>query len=108
MIVLDRANVLVLPRQFVGKDKDGTYFVMLPPKDKKDKKAKPTKVRIEIGDSSATAIEIKSGVKEGQVVHKPEYSGPTRKGMMEFGPDDEGGSGEEGAGGEEGTESSGA
>jgi HlyD family secretion protein len=91
MIVLDRANVLVLPRQYVGKEKDGTYFVMLPPKDKKDKNAKPTKVKIEIGDTSATSIEITSGVKEGEVVQKPDYAGPTRKGMMQFGPDDEGG-----------------
>lgn len=91
MIVLDRANVLVLPRQYVGREKDGTYFVMLPPKDKKDKDAKPTKVKVEIGDTSATSIEITSGVKEGEVVQKPDYSGPTRKGMMEFGPDDEGG-----------------
>jgi HlyD family secretion protein len=91
MIVLDRANVLVLPRQYVGREEDGTYFVMLPPKNKKDKNAKPTKVKVEIGDTSATSIEITSGVKEGEVVQKPDYSGPTRKGMMEFGPDDEGG-----------------
>ncbi|MEX2243443.1 MAG: efflux RND transporter periplasmic adaptor subunit [Fimbriimonadaceae bacterium] len=94
MIVLDRANVLVLPRQYVGKEEDGTYFVMLPPKDKKDKNAKPTKVKVVIGDSSATSIEITSGVKEGEVVQKPDYAGPTRKGMMEFGPDDGGGEGE--------------
>jgi HlyD family secretion protein len=102
MIVLDRANVLVLPRQYVGREKDGTYFVMLPPKDKKDKDAKPTKVKVEIGDTSATSIEITSGVKEGEVVQKPDYSGPTRKGMMEFGPDDEGGGEGEGEGEEPG------
>jgi len=98
MTVLDRANVLVLPRQYVGREEDGTYFVMLPPKDKKDKYAKPTKVKVEIGDSSATSMEITSGVKEGEVVQKPDYAGPTRKGMMEFGPDDEGGGEGEGEG----------
>jgi HlyD family secretion protein len=90
MTVLDKKDVLVLPRQFVGREDDGSYFVMLPPANPKDKKAEPTKVKVEVGDESATSIEIVSGVKEGQQVLKPEFTGPARKGMMEFGPDDEG------------------
>lgn len=88
MTVLDKKGVLMLPRQFVGKDKDGSYFVMVAPKDKKDKAAKATKTKVEIGASSARSMEILSGVKEGTIVDKPEFSGPSRKGMMQFGPDD--------------------
>ena len=97
MTVLDKKDVIVLPRQFIGKEKDGTYFVLIAPADKKDRKAKPTKTKVTIGDSSATMVEVLSGVKEGTEVVKPDYTGPDRKGMMEFGPDDEGGGGEEGA-----------
>ncbi len=89
MTVLDKRDVLTLPRQFVGKDEDGKYFVMIPPKDSKDKKSKPTKQTVEVGEASATAMEIISGIKEGQKVQKPDYTGPDRKGMMQFGPDDE-------------------
>jgi HlyD family secretion protein len=89
MTVLDKKNVLVLPRQFVGREKDGKYFVMVAAKDAKGKPGTPKKVTVTVGDSSATSIEILSGVKEGESVHKPEYTGPPRKGMMEFGPDDE-------------------
>jgi HlyD family secretion protein len=96
MTVLDKKDVVVLPRQFIGKEKDGTYFVLIAPADKKDRKAKPTKTKVTIGDSSATMVEVLSGVKEGTEVVKPDYTGPDRKGMMEFGPDEEGG-GEEGA-----------
>ena len=88
MTVLDRRDVLTLPRQFVGKEKDGTYFVMLPPKDKRDQNSKPTKVKVTVGATSATDMEILSGVKDGDVVQKPEYTGPDRKGMMSFGSDD--------------------
>ncbi len=102
MIVLDKKNVLILPRQFVGKEKDGTYFVMLAPKDKKDKKAKPTKVKVKVGDTSATSTEILSGVKEGDEVSKPEFTGPDRKGMMDFSSGDEGPPADEGSGSEEG------
>lgn len=89
MTILDKKEVLTLPRQFVGKDEDGKSFVMLAPKDPKDKKAKPKKQIVAIGDASATKIEIVSGVKEGQKVAKPEYTGPDRKGMMQMGNDDE-------------------
>lgn len=89
MTVLDKKDVLTLPRQFVGKGEDGKYFVMIPPSDPKDKKAKPTKVTVEIGDASATTMEIVSGIKLGQKVLKPDYTGPDRKGMMQFGNDDE-------------------
>jgi HlyD family secretion protein len=104
MTVLDRKDVLVLPRQFVGKEKDGSYYVLVAPTSKTDKKAKPTKTKVTIGDSSATAMEILSGVKEGTTVVKPEFTGPSRKGMMEFGPDEESGGGEEGGSSEPASE----
>lgn len=101
MTVLDRKGVLTLPRQFVGKEEDGTYYVMLPPQDPDAKGAKPTKQRVGIGDTSATMMEILSGVKEGTKVVRPEYTGPDRKGMMEFGDDSS--SSDEGSGSGEGS-----
>ena len=89
MTVLDMDDVLTLPRQYVGKDDDGTYFVMLPVTDKKDRKAKPKRVEITVGESSATRWQIIDGIEEGDEVQMPEFSGPKRKGMMQFGDDDD-------------------
>ena len=88
MIVLEKKGVLLVRRQYVGKDKDG-YFVLLPKKGKKRSKEDPTRVSVEVGDSSASKFEITSGVEEGTVLEKPEFAGPPRKGMMDFGSDDE-------------------
>lgn len=81
MNVVNIKNVLRLPIAYVGQDDKG-YFVYLPPTDPKDKKAKPTRKDIVIGMRTPTYIEIKSGLKEGEEVTKPEYKGPPRQGMM--------------------------
>ena len=89
MTVLDMDDVLTLPRQYVGKDEDGTYFVMLPVADKKDRKAKPERVEITVGESSATRWQIIAGIDEGAEVQMPKFSGPERKSMIQFGNDDD-------------------
>lgn len=89
MTVLDLDDVLTLPRQYVGQDDDGTYFVMLPVADKKDREAKPERVEITVGESSATRWQIIDGIEEGVEVQMPKFSGPDRKGMIQFGRDDD-------------------
>lgn len=85
MLVVNRKNVLRLPLEFVGKE--GTVrFVMIAPAGK-EKNAKGTKQVVKVGESSGAFIEIVSGVKEGTKVVKPDFKGPERKGMMQFGPD---------------------
>lgn len=96
MTVLDLDDVLTLPRQYVGKDTDGTYFVMLPVTDKRNRKAKPKRVDVTVGESSDTRWQIINGIEEGDEVQMPEFSGPDRRGMIQFGGDDQasGGDGE--------------
>ncbi|HXH61063.1 MAG TPA: efflux RND transporter periplasmic adaptor subunit, partial [Fimbriimonadaceae bacterium] len=72
MTVLDRKDVVMLPRQFVGKDDDGKYYVMLSPTDPKDSNAKSKKQEVTVGDTSATSMEILSGAKLGAKVERPE------------------------------------
>jgi HlyD family secretion protein len=83
--VLRRDKTLLLPVEFVGKDKEGR-FVMIPA-------TKPggraTRRAVRVGASSGTMIEITEGLKEGERVARPEYTGPPRQGFMQFGPDDE-------------------
>ena len=62
---------------------------MLPVTDKKDRKAKPERVEITVGESSATRWQIIAGIEEGVEVQMPEFSGPDRKGMIQFGRDDD-------------------
>lgn len=81
MKVINLPNVLRLPIAYLGQDEKG-YYVLIPSADKKDKNAKPTRRDITIGLKTSTHFEIKSGLKEGEEVSKPEYKGPKRQGMM--------------------------
>lgn len=85
MLVVNRQNVLRVPIEFVGKEND-ERFVMIAP-DTKDPKAKPTKQIVKVGAASGAYVEILGGVQEGTRLVKPEFKGPSRKGMMQFGPD---------------------
>lgn len=87
MEVLRKTGALQLPLEFVGQDGD-QRFVELPPANPKDKKAVAKRVNIETGAETAVNVEILSGIAEGTKVQRPAYKGPTRKGMMQMGPDD--------------------
>ena len=87
MKVIDKKDVLTIPLDFLGKDEKGSYIV-LKPKDPKNKKDKGTRVDVVTGPQSSTKIEIVSGAKSGQEIIKPEYKGPKRKGMMDFSSDE--------------------
>ncbi|MCH8275737.1 MAG: efflux RND transporter periplasmic adaptor subunit [Armatimonadetes bacterium] len=88
MRVTDRTDVLRLPIEFVGKDDEGRFVMLAPPKGKPGKKAKPERRAIEVGETSASHIELISGVEEGDEVVKPEFTGPKRRGAMQFGDED--------------------
>ncbi len=89
MNVVDLKSVLKIPVAYLGQDDKG-FFVLIPSEDKKDKKAKPTRRDVTIGVRSSADVEIKSGLKEGETIVKPEYKGPPRKGMMGGGDGDGG------------------
>ncbi|MBX3117678.1 MAG: efflux RND transporter periplasmic adaptor subunit [Fimbriimonadaceae bacterium] len=85
MEVLRRDNVLRLPAEYVGKDKEGS-FVMLKGT---GKDAKPKRTPVQTGASSGAYIEILSGVSEGAEVDRPKFTGPERQGFMQAGGDGE-------------------
>jgi len=79
-------NVLTLPAEFVGKDDEGRY-VEIEGQKVGNRPGPPQKVRIKTGLVTNAKVEITGGIKEGQVVLRPAYKGPERKGMMQGGPD---------------------
>jgi HlyD family secretion protein len=85
---VDLKNVVKIPINFLGTDDTG-YYVMIAPADPKDKKAKPTRRDVKVGVKSATEIQITSGLTGNEKLVTPAYKGPQRKGMMQFGGDDE-------------------
>lgn len=109
---IDKSNVMVIPISFVGKDKQGHFVLLTTDKEAKEAAAEKQKQKlpgqkgksfgekkyVEVGDKNQVNYEILSGVKEGQLILKPEFSGPARQGMMSFGDGDGDGAGE----GEEG------
>lgn len=82
MRVLDRPEVLRVLRSYVVNDQDGTSSVLLlKNKDARDKEGKPVteKTKVSLGASSGAYVEILSGLKKGDMVYKPEFTGPDRK-----------------------------
>lgn len=86
-----RTNVVYVPAEYV--EKKGTeYYVYFPgPKVKPGEKAKNEKKKISVGVITGSRYEVTSGLKEGDKLVKPEFSGPPRKGFMQMGPDDDSG-----------------
>lgn len=78
LTVASRKKVLTLPTEYVGKDADGRFVEL--PADKPG--GEPRKVRIQVGLVTGARIEILSGVKEGDKVQRPKFTGPSRSGLM--------------------------
>lgn len=91
MITDKRAKTLQVPAEYVSKDAEG-QFVLLKPEKPTDE---PKKVRVKTGLTSGARVELVEGVKLGDKLVKPEFTGPARKGAMQFGGDDEQASGEQ-------------
>ncbi len=82
MLVKNRPGVLRMQRDYVIKEKDGSTFALLvKDKNKKDKQGKivTDKVAVKLGESSGAYIEVISGLKKGDTLYKPEFTGPNRK-----------------------------
>lgn len=79
--VLKREGVLRLPVAFVGKDNRGSY-VMLP---SATKGGKPTRKDIKAGTSTGAWVEVLDGLKLGETVVRPPFTGPERTGFIQTG-----------------------
>lgn len=82
--VASRKNVLRIPIEYVGEDDEG-FFVMV----RKGGKGKAEKTRVRVGIRSATWYEVAEGVQEGDRLQKPPFNGPSRRGFMQAGPEEE-------------------
>ncbi len=71
------ANVLKVPVEFVTKDDKG-YWVNVIQQGSKT----PERRQIKVGVITTTDYQVTDGLKEGDVLSKPEYTGPPRQGMM--------------------------
>lgn len=83
--VLDKKNVLKIPIELVGKDAKGFYVLVMKQTPKKGKAPSTERRDVRVGTSSATHMEILSGVREGEIVVMPRYEGPPRKGAIQIG-----------------------
>ena len=91
--VVHMTNVLTLPLEFIIKD-GRKNFVELPAPTPKSgvsggATAKPVRLEVQLGAQTGALVEILSGLKEGDVVARPHFSGPARTGFMQTGPDDQ-------------------
>lgn len=84
MQVGSRKNVIRVPIEYVGEDGDGQYVMV-----RKGEKGKAEKARVKVGLRSAAWYEILEGVGEGDRLEKPPFTGPSRRGFMQAGPDQE-------------------
>lgn len=86
-ILASAKNVLNVPIEYVGHDAQGDYVNVDTGKKDAAKKAIGERRKVVLGLKTATNIEIKSGVKEGEKLLRPDYSGPKRQGAMMTGSD---------------------
>lgn len=103
--VVRRTDVLVVPKDYVGKDEQGYFvnkegdFAPEPPAGTPAPKPVPgappgpapkpmNKTRIKVGAESGAQYEVVEGIQEGDKLVRPQFSGPARKGMMMMGPDE--------------------
>ncbi|HLK16913.1 MAG TPA: HlyD family efflux transporter periplasmic adaptor subunit [Fimbriimonadaceae bacterium] len=86
-ILASEKNALNVPIEYVGHDAKGDY-VNLDTGKKVQGKAVPERRTVVIGLKTATNIALRSGVKEGDKLLRPDYSGPKRQGAMMAGGGD--------------------
>ena len=79
MDVVNLSQGLRVPVDYVIKEGDKRFVMVMPDKPKEKEEGKKTEVKT--GAESASFIEILSGVKEGLVLKRPQYGGPPRGGM---------------------------
>lgn len=84
-----RTNVVFLPIEYVEK-KDDKYYAAKGNFDPKTKKTTKERIELKVGLVASSRIEVLSGVKKGDKIVKPDFSGPKRKGFMQMGSDDSG------------------
>lgn len=86
MFVDKRSNTLSLPIEYVGRDQKGHFVMLVEERAQNGKPAKTKRVEVDIGLTSASSIEIISGIKEGDLVQKPPFKGPDRESFIRLGP----------------------
>lgn len=98
MTVAERKDVLRVPFDYVGRSEDGKRFVMIAPADANAKgdAAKGTRKDVQPGLEGGGFVEILEGLSGGEKLVKPDFTGPDRRGMMEFSSGDGDGGGGEG------------
>lgn len=86
--VAKKDKALTLPSEYVGKDEKGRFVEFPLPKDAKPD-AKPERRYVKVGIQTGATVEILEGLKEGDKVRKPKFTGPDRSGFMQAGPDEQ-------------------
>jgi HlyD family secretion protein len=90
ILTAQKANALRLPLEALGKEGDRDYVLrIIPNQTEPNGKPKTEKVFVKVGLRSARYAEILDGVREGDKVLKPPFSGPQRR-QFEFGDGREG------------------
>jgi HlyD family secretion protein len=85
--VLKRTSTLVVPVDYILRENARDYVLYRSPNARPG--AAPERRAVQLGARSGAFVEVLDGVSEGDVLEKPEYQGPERKSMIQFGGDEE-------------------
>jgi HlyD family secretion protein len=80
MQVVNLRNVVRIPLDYVGRDGAETYVEVV-----QDGQSKPVRRRITLGPSSGAFVQVRSGLNAGERIIRPEFDGPARQGLIQFG-----------------------
>jgi HlyD family secretion protein len=78
--VINRKDVVLVPLDYLTKKGEDSFITLLNP----DAKAKEKTIeqKVVLGAESGSQAEVVSGIKEGEKLVKPTFTGPKRKGFM--------------------------
>lgn len=88
MNVVDLKGVTLVPIEYIRKAGDQAFVVTTTGQLDSQGKLVTEEREVKLGSESGSAAEIKSGVKVGDKLLRPEFTGPARKSMIEIGAGD--------------------
>lgn len=84
MIVRQLKNVVRIPLDFVGQEGRDRFVMVIPATGKGEPKRTP----VQLGEASGAYVAVLTGVDAGQKLKKPKFTGPSRRGVIQFGAPD--------------------
>jgi HlyD family secretion protein len=80
MRVVELRNIVRIPLDYVGRDGDKTFVKIV-----REGAEEPERREVVLGPSSGAFVQVRTGLNAGERITRPEFDGPARQGLIQFG-----------------------